>query len=102
MYVYPLGIFQWKVNVMGLMNASQQFQQMLDNRLEPVSDVATPFIDDIIIGTKANPGEDLYEKHLHDIFRVMEVLESDKFVADLNKCHFFVKEVEFCGHILGM
>ena len=97
----PLGIFQWRVNVMGLMNASQQFQQMMDNRLESVSDVATPFIDDIIIGTRAEPGEDLYAKHFSDVLRVMELLKIDKFVADPKKCKFFVKEVEFCGHILG-
>ena len=29
----PLGIFQWKVNIMGLMNSSQQFQQMMEDRL---------------------------------------------------------------------
>ncbi len=52
---------------MGLKNASQQFQQMMDNLLEEVSDVATPFIDYILIGTKAEPGEDLYEKHYKDV-----------------------------------
>ncbi len=97
----PLGIFQWGVNVMGLMNASQQFQQMMDNRLESVSDVATPFIDDIIIGTRAEPGEDLYAKHFSDVLRAMELLKIDKIVADPKKCKFFEKEVEFCGHILG-
>ena len=97
----PLGIYQWKVNVMGLMNASQQFQQMMDDRLAGVSDVATPFIDDIIIGTWVGPGEDLNAKHREDIFRVLDVLEADQFVADPTKCKFFVKEVEFCGHVLG-
>jgi hypothetical protein len=31
----------------------------------------------------------------------MELLKADKFVADPKKCKFFVKEVEFCGHVLG-
>ena len=44
---------------MGLANASQQFQQMMDDVMEPVSDVATPFIDDVLIGTRAEEGEDL-------------------------------------------
>ena len=97
----PLGIYQWKVNVMGLMNASQQFQQMMDDRLSGVSDVATPFIDDIIIGTWVPQGEDLLARHREDVHRVLKVLEADQFVADPAKCKFFVREVEFCGHILG-
>ena len=44
---------------MGLMNSSQQFQQMMEDRLKSVSDFTTPFIDDILIGTKAEEGEDL-------------------------------------------
>jgi hypothetical protein len=84
---------------MGLMNASQQFQQMLEDRLKSVSDVATPFIDDTIIGTWIPEGKDLYERHFQDVIRVMELLKADKFVADPRKCKFFSKEVEFCGHI---
>ena len=29
------------------------------------------------------------------------MLRSDRLVADTRKCHFFVEEVEFCGHVLG-
>ena len=43
----PLGIFQWKVNIMGPMNSSQQFQQMMEDILKSVSDFTTSFIDDI-------------------------------------------------------
>jgi hypothetical protein len=64
----PLGIYQWKVNVMGLMNASQQFQQMMDNLLEPVSDVANTFVDDVLIGTRVEDGEDLLDKHYADVW----------------------------------
>ena len=31
----------------------------------------------------------------------MEALKLHRLVADINKCQFFVKEVEICGHILG-
>ncbi len=96
----PEGIFQWRVNVMGLMNASQQFQQMMEDRLFPVRDIADPFIDDILIGTKVEPGEDLLEAHNRDLRRVLELLKAEKFIVDIRKCHLFVKEVEFCGHVL--
>ena len=54
----PFGIFQWKVNVMGLMNASVQFQQMMDDRLEPVREMADPYIDDIVVGTRVEGGSE--------------------------------------------
>jgi hypothetical protein len=33
--------------------------------------------------------------------KLIVVDKADQFVADPKKCKFFVKEVEFCGHILG-
>ena len=86
---------------MGLKNASQQFQQMMEDRLGPARDVADPFIDDSIVGTRVEPGADLLAAHDKDLRRVMEILRKDKFMCDVRKCHFFVDEVEFCGHILG-
>ena len=96
----PLGLFQWKVNVMGLSNASQQFQQMMEDRLAPVRDIADAFIDDVLVGTKVEEGEDLIAAHERDLRRVLEILKKEKFIIDPKKCHFFVDEVDFCGHIL--
>jgi hypothetical protein len=86
---------------MGLTNASQQFQQMMEDLLFPVRDVADPFIDDILIGTRVEPGQDLLKTHEADLRRVLEVLKKESLLADPSKCHLFVKEVEFCGHIFG-
>ena len=41
------------------------------------------------------------QQHNTDIRRVMDALAKHKLVAYKGKCQFFVKEVEFCGHILG-
>jgi len=97
----PFGIYQWRVNVMGLKNAGQQFQAMVEDRLEPVRDIADPFIDDIVVGTKVEPHEDPIEKHYQDIRRVLDILAREKLVVDWNKCHFFCDEVEFCGSVFG-
>ena len=86
---------------MGLTNASQQFQQMMEDLLFPVRDVADPFIDDILVGTRVEPGEDLLAQHEKDLRRVLDVLKKESLLADSTKCHLFVKEVEFCGHVLG-
>ena len=97
----PLGIFQWKVNVMGLKNASVQFQRMMDDVLRPVNDIASCYIDDVIIGTWVEEGEDLLLAHERDVRKVLDLLKEKRLVADIGKCKFFVPEVEFCGHILG-
>jgi len=97
----PFGIFQWKVNVMGLKNAPVQFQQMMDDILSPVKDVCDAYIDDIIVGTRVKEGENLIVAHTRDLRRVLDLLKSWELVADLKKCFFFVPQVEFCGHIMG-
>jgi len=66
---------------MGLMNASGQFQQMMDDRIEPVADIANAYIDDIIIGTRAEPGENLLEAHNRDIRRVLQLLKEEQLIA---------------------
>ena len=43
---------------MGLTNAAQQFQQMMDDRLAGVRDIADAYVHDIVVGTKVEPGED--------------------------------------------
>ena len=97
----PHGLYQWRVNVMGLMNASQQFQQMLDDILTPVHDIATGYIDDILVGTSVDPGEDLLDAHARDLHRVLDILQIQRLVVDPQKAHLFVEEVDFCGQILG-
>ncbi len=61
---------------------------MMDDRLKSVSEFTTPFIDDILVGTRAEEGEDLYEKHYLQVCKVMETLEKDQFVGVVRKAHF--------------
>jgi hypothetical protein len=70
---------------MGLQNASQQFQQLIEDRLLPVKDVCDHYIDEIIVGTWVGPGEDLLKAHDSDVRRVFEILKKDQFVADQKK-----------------
>ena len=55
----PLGSKQWKVVVMGLKNGVAIFQRVVDFCLNDVKDVASPYVDNIIIGTEA---KDTWEK----------------------------------------
>ena len=85
--------------MMGLIYASQHFQQLMEDRLQTVRDVADPYIDDIIVGTWVGPDEDVFEAHDCDIRRVLELLKKDEFT--IGKWQLFVPELDFCGHILG-
>jgi hypothetical protein len=40
---------------------------MMDDRLQPVSDIASPYIDDIIVGTRVEQGDDPIEAHKKDL-----------------------------------
>jgi hypothetical protein len=97
----PYGIFQWKVNVMGLNNAPIQFQQMIDDLLEECKDVCDVYMDDLIVGSRMVDGEDLLDTHDKDVRKVLEALKKWALIADIKKCKFFLPEVEFCSHILG-
>lgn len=76
----PFGIVQWRVDVMGLMNASGKFQQMMSDRLLPVSGIADPYIDDIMAGSKIEGNEDLLLKHDKEIREVLDLLNEKSFV----------------------
>ena len=71
----------------------------MDDQLQPVKDVASPYIDDILIGTWVEPEKDLLAAHDRDVRKVLELLKREEFIV--GKWKLFVKEVEFCGHILG-
>ena len=89
---------------MGLKNGVAIFQRVIEFCLKNVADVADPYVDDVITGTMGKEGKvtpEVLQAHDADIRRVLDALKEHQMVADLKKCKFFVKEVEFCGHILG-
>ena len=90
---------------MGLKNAPVQFQQMLDDRMEPVKDIADAYIDDVLDGTPGEvenqPDYDDLAQHNVDIRRVLDLFLKEGLIADIHKCKFFLPEVEWCGQIVG-
>ena len=89
---------------MGLKNASQQFQQMMDDILSDFSDFVTPYIDDILVGTRLEEGEEFIScarRHELHLRRLLDKMACLRLVCDRKKCELFVKNVAFCGHILG-
>ena len=75
------------------------FQRMMEWVLAEL-DNADPYVDDIIIGSTGDTEEELMENHERDLRALLEVLKREELVVDPRKANLFVREVEFCGHIL--
>jgi hypothetical protein len=95
----PKGTYQWRVQVMGLKNAGAQFQRMMEWILRD-HDFADPYIDDIIVGSNGSNDDELISNHEKDIRAVLETLAEHQIYVDPRKAHLFMREVEFCGHVL--
>ena len=57
---------------------------------------AMAYLDDIIIYSSTP------EEHLEHIKTVFKKLRHAKLSMKLSKCHFFAKEIQYLGHILGV
>ena len=92
--------YQWRVMPMGIKNGPAIFQQVMDHVLEGV-DCADVHIDDIIIGSSGATEEELLGNHDRNMCAVLDRLRKGELVASVSKTHFFVRSVEFCGHVLA-
>ena len=95
----PRGNMRWKVLVMGLKNGNAIFQRVMEEVLRDL-DFADPYVDDVIVGSTGNSEEELLQNHNRDLRKVLDTLQLAGLVADPGKAQLFVREVEFCGHLL--
>ena len=84
---------------MGLKNAGAQFQRRMEWVLRE-HDCADPYIDDIIIGSTGDTLDEAIARHEQDLRAVLTTLARHKIFVDPKKAHLFMREVEFCGHVL--
>ena len=59
-----------------------------------------PYIDDVIIGSTGDTEEEAIANHLVDLRRVLDRLKEVRLLVNPRKAQLFMREVEFCGHIL--
>ena len=79
----------------GLVQALAYFQELMMGVLKDLP-FAMAYLDDIIIYSSTP------EEHLEHIRMVFEKLRDAKLSMKLSKCHFFAKEIQYLGHILGI
>ena len=75
------------------------FQRMMEWVRREIEN-ADPYVDDIIIGSTGATWEEVLVNHQKDVRRVLDTLKEHILIVDPRKANMFMKEVEFCSHIL--
>ena len=85
--------------MMGLRNDNAMLQRVMEEELKDI-DAADPYVDNVIVGSTGYSEEELLRNHERDLRQVLDTLQASGLVADPGKAQLFVRQVEFCGHIL--
>ena len=93
-FTSPFGKYKYVKVPFGLAQAPAYFQELMTGVLKDLP-FAMAYLDDIIM-YNSTP-----EEHLPHIKTVFEKLHHAKLSMKLSKCHFFTKEIQYLGHILG-
>ncbi|KAI3819462.1 hypothetical protein L1987_13299 [Smallanthus sonchifolius] len=89
------GHYEFMVMPFGLTNAPAVFMDLMNRVCKPYLDkFVIVFIDDILIYSKTKAE---HEQHLR---LILELLKKEQLYAKFSKCEFWLKEVQFLGHIV--
>ena len=91
--------YQWRVMPMGIKNGPAVFQRVMHDVLQGF-DCADVYIDDSTVGSSGDTEEELLANHDHHVRAKLNRLLREKLVVSVSKTEFFVRSVEFCGHVL--
>ncbi|GJS10429.1 putative reverse transcriptase domain-containing protein [Tanacetum coccineum] len=90
------GHFEFTVIPFGLTNAPAIFMDLINRVCRPYLDkFVIVFIDDILIYSKTQ------EEHVEHLRLVLELLKKEKLYAKFSKCEFWLREVQFLGHVIN-
>ncbi|GJS93895.1 putative nucleotidyltransferase, ribonuclease H, partial [Tanacetum coccineum] len=90
------GHFEFTVMPFGLTNAPEVFMDLINRVYRPYLDkFVIVFIDDILIYSKTQ------EEHVEHLRLVLGLLKKEKLYAKFSKCEFWLREVQFLGHMIN-
>ncbi|GJV55391.1 putative reverse transcriptase domain-containing protein [Tanacetum coccineum] len=90
------GHFKFTIMPFGLTNAPTIFMDLMNRVCRPYLDkFMIGFIDDILIYSKTQ------EEHVEHLRLVLELLKKEKLYAKFSKCEFWLREVQFLGHVIN-
>ena len=89
------GNFNFVVMPFGLTNAPATFQMEMNRIFFPlIGKCMFVYLDDLVIFSKSE------EDHLEHLKAVFQIIKENRLKINIEKCHFFMKEVEVLGHLL--
>ena len=95
-FITSEGAFEWRVMPMGLSNAPAAFQRTMQavvgKQLHASVEI---YIDDNVVHTQTESA------HLMELRKLFTSFRQAKLYARRDKCVFFVRQVVFCGHVVG-
>nr|GEV93976.1 hypothetical protein [Tanacetum cinerariifolium] len=90
------GYFEFTVMPFGLTNAPAMFIDLMNRVCRPYLDkFVIVFIDDILIYSKTQ------EEHVEHLRLVLELLKKEKLYAKFSKSEFWLRDVQFLGHMIN-
>ncbi|KAD1378137.1 hypothetical protein E3N88_42914 [Mikania micrantha] len=90
------GHYEFLVMSFGLTNAPAVFMDLMNRVCKSYLDkFIIVFIDDILIYSKTQ------EEHKEHLQLALELLRKEKLYAKLSKCDFWIREVQFLGHVVN-
>ncbi|GKE08808.1 putative reverse transcriptase domain-containing protein [Tanacetum coccineum] len=90
------GHFEFTVMPFGLTNPPSVFMDLMNKVCRPYLDkFVIVFIDDILIYSKSQ------EEQVEHLRLVLELLKKEKLYAKFSKCEFWLREVQFLGHVIN-
>ena len=95
-FLMRYGSYEFRVMPFGLTNAPAVFMDLM-NRVfrEFLDQFVIIFIDDILVYSQTE------EEHAEHLRQVLQMLRQNELYAKYEKCRFWLKEVQFLGHIIS-
>nr|GEW21363.1 hypothetical protein [Tanacetum cinerariifolium] len=89
------GHYEFQVMPFGLTNAPDVFMDLINRVCKPYLDkFVIVFIDDILIYSRNK------EEHANHLRIILELLRKEKLYAKFSKCDFWIKTMQFLGHLI--
>ena len=90
------GHYEFLVMPFGLTNAPAAFMDLMNRVCRPMLDKSViVFIDDILVYSRSRA------EHANHLREVLEILRKEKLYAKFSKCAFWLREVQFLGHVIN-